>query len=70
MTLTNETYNLDQIYLRRLVIGDQTMTARELWTAEYQENNACLIRPEVILIGDFFCAFDLTSLPLPVLSFD
>jgi len=35
-----------EIFLRRLVIGDQTMTARELWTAEYQENNACLIRPE------------------------
>ena len=33
------------IFLGNLVIGDDTMSARELWTAEYQENNAVLIPP-------------------------
>jgi phosphoribosylformylglycinamidine synthase len=34
-----------EIFLRKLPIGDETMSARELWTAEYQENNAMLIQP-------------------------
>ena len=29
-----------------MVVGDPTMSVRELWGAEYQENNAILIRPE------------------------
>lgn len=35
-----------EIYLGRLPIGDNTMSARELWTAEYQENDAMLVRSE------------------------
>jgi len=35
-----------ELHLRRVPIGDETMTALELWGAEYQENNALLIRPE------------------------
>ena len=29
-----------------MVVGDPTMSVRELWGAEYQENDAILIRPE------------------------
>eukprot|EP00595_Chromulina_sp_UTEXLB2642_P003480 CAMPEP_0196763828 /NCGR_PEP_ID=MMETSP1095-20130614/4841_1 /TAXON_ID=96789 ORGANISM="Chromulina nebulosa, Strain UTEXLB2642" /NCGR_SAMPLE_ID=MMETSP1095 /ASSEMBLY_ACC=CAM_ASM_000446 /LENGTH=1200 /DNA_ID=CAMNT_0042117895 /DNA_START=396 /DNA_END=3995 /DNA_ORIENTATION=+ len=32
--------------LRALPVGDPTMTVREIWGAEYQENNAFLIKPE------------------------
>lgn len=27
-------------------VGDETMSVLEIWGAEYQENNALLIRPE------------------------
>lgn len=35
-----------ELFLRRLPQGDDTMTALELWGAEYQENCALLIRSE------------------------
>merc|ERR1719272_1659070 len=35
-----------EIYLRRLPCGDDTMSSMELWGAEYQENNALLIKAE------------------------
>lgn len=35
-----------ELDIRRLVVGDSTMSVRELWGAEYQENDAFLIRPE------------------------
>ena len=35
-----------KVFLSRLPCGDETMSALELWAAEYQENNALLIRKE------------------------
>jgi len=35
-----------ELYLRRLPCGDETMSALELWGAEYQENCGLLISPE------------------------
>lgn len=32
--------------IRKVYLGDQTMSVLEIWGAEYQENNALLIRPE------------------------
>ena len=29
-----------------MLVGDETMSVLEIWGAEYQENNALLIRPE------------------------
>ena len=35
-----------KIELRRIQVGDQTLSALEIWGAEYQEQNALLIDPE------------------------
>ena len=35
-----------EIDIRNVVVGDPTMSVKELWGAEYQENDAMLIRPE------------------------
>eukprot|EP01116_Phalansterium_solitarium_P005525 TRINITY_DN1725_c0_g1_i2.p1 TRINITY_DN1725_c0_g1~~TRINITY_DN1725_c0_g1_i2.p1 ORF type:complete len:1057 (+),score=435.86 TRINITY_DN1725_c0_g1_i2:94-3264(+) len=35
-----------RIEIRRMVVGDETMSVLELWGAEYQENSAALIRAE------------------------
>ncbi|CAM9462984.1 unnamed protein product [Ascophyllum nodosum] len=32
--------------IRKVLVGDETMSVLEIWGAEYQENNALLIRPE------------------------
>lgn len=32
--------------IRKVYLGDQTMSVLEIWGAEYQENNALLIKPE------------------------
>ncbi|KAL7563251.1 hypothetical protein ACA910_015742 [Epithemia clementina (nom. ined.)] len=32
--------------IRKVLVGDETLSVLELWGAEYQENNAILIRPE------------------------
>ncbi|CAN0186196.1 unnamed protein product, partial [Laminaria digitata] len=32
--------------IRKLHVGDETMSVLEIWGAEYQENNALLIKPE------------------------
>lgn len=34
------------IQLRSIPVGDKSLSAREIWGAEYQENNAFLVRPE------------------------
>eukprot|EP00514_Thraustochytrium_sp_LLF1b_P012922 CAMPEP_0184547584 /NCGR_PEP_ID=MMETSP0199_2-20130426/5664_1 /TAXON_ID=1112570 /ORGANISM="Thraustochytrium sp., Strain LLF1b" /LENGTH=1367 /DNA_ID=CAMNT_0026942099 /DNA_START=165 /DNA_END=4268 /DNA_ORIENTATION=- len=44
------------LYLRRLPIGDETMTALELWGAEYQENCALLIKEEHKELFERICA--------------
>jgi len=35
-----------EIDIRKMLVGDPSMSVLELWTAEFQENNACLIAPE------------------------
>ena len=35
-----------RIEIRDLVVGDPTMSVLEMWGAEYQENNCCLVRAE------------------------
>ncbi|CAM9511203.1 unnamed protein product [Discosporangium mesarthrocarpum] len=35
-----------QYDIRKVLVGDETMSVLEIWGAEYQENNALLIRPE------------------------
>ena len=35
-----------ELDIRKVVVGDPTMSVRELWGAEFQENDAILIRPE------------------------
>ncbi|CAM9371456.1 unnamed protein product [Pylaiella littoralis] len=32
--------------IRKVLVGDETMSVLEIWGAEYQENNALLIKPE------------------------
>ncbi len=34
--------------IRNILIGDETLSVLEIWGAEYQENNALLIRPESV----------------------
>lgn len=42
-----------RIEVRRIPLGDQTLSVLEIWGAEYQESNALLIRPEAAgLFGD------------------
>ncbi|GBG29163.1 Phosphoribosylformylglycinamidine synthase [Hondaea fermentalgiana] len=45
-----------ELFLRRLPQGDKTMTALELWGAEYQENCALLIRAEHKPLFERICA--------------
>eukprot|EP00440_Ansanella_granifera_P072806 gb/GFBE01079009.1/.p1 GENE.gb/GFBE01079009.1/~~gb/GFBE01079009.1/.p1 ORF type:complete len:1328 (+),score=359.03 gb/GFBE01079009.1/:1-3984(+) len=41
------------IDIRKMHVGDPSMSILELWTAEFQENNACLLAPEhEALFGD------------------
>lgn len=35
-----------KIHLRKIILGDKTMSAAEIWVAEYQENLALLINPD------------------------
>merc|ERR1719476_994718 len=41
--------------LRKMLVGDPSMSVLELWTAEYQENNALLIAPERESFFDAIC---------------
>ena len=36
--------NGTEIDIRNMVVGDPTMSVKELWDAEFQENDAMLIR--------------------------
>jgi phosphoribosylformylglycinamidine synthase len=35
-----------KIEIRDIICGDETMSVLEIWGAEYQENNCCLVKPE------------------------
>jgi len=43
------------IDLRKMLVGDPSMSVLELWTAEFQENNALLLAPEHEAIFDAIC---------------
>eukprot|EP00039_Didymoeca_costata_P009999 m.133495 g.133495 ORF g.133495 m.133495 type:complete len:1332 (+) comp14673_c1_seq5:165-4160(+) len=43
-------------YIDNFVIGDKTLSVMELWGAEYQENNAILIKPESRELLERVCA--------------
>eukprot|EP00931_Biecheleriopsis_adriatica_P028850 TRINITY_DN1719_c0_g1_i3.p1 TRINITY_DN1719_c0_g1~~TRINITY_DN1719_c0_g1_i3.p1 ORF type:complete len:1345 (-),score=294.63 TRINITY_DN1719_c0_g1_i3:59-4039(-) len=44
-----------EIDLRKMHVGDPSMSILELWTAEFQENNACLIAAEHESLFDQIC---------------
>lgn len=44
------------IFASEFQLGDPTITALELWGAEYQENNAVLVRPEQRALLEEICA--------------
>jgi len=43
------------IDIRKMLVGDPSMSLLELWTAEFQENNALLINPEHEALFDKIC---------------
>jgi len=44
-----------RIELRKIPLGDETLSVLEIWGAEYQESNALLIRPERIELFERLC---------------
>ncbi|TYZ62134.1 hypothetical protein PybrP1_005069 [[Pythium] brassicae (nom. inval.)] len=42
--------------VRQLLVGDDTLSVLEIWGAEYQENNALLLRPADVALFDRICA--------------
>ena len=44
-----------RIDIRAVPVGDETLSVLEIWGAEYQENNALLIRPEHAHLFDVLC---------------
>jgi len=44
-----------EIDLRKMIVGDPSMSVLELWIAEYQENNVLLINPEHADLFDKIC---------------
>jgi len=44
-----------RIEIRNVLVGDDSLSVLEIWGAEYQENNALLIRPERLGIFEELC---------------
>ena len=44
-----------RIELRKIIVGDATLSALEIWGAEYQEQNALLLRPEQAQLFENLC---------------
>ncbi len=44
-----------RIEIRNILVGDETLSVLEIWGAEYQENDALLIRPEHRELFDSLC---------------
>ena len=44
------------IDVREVKLGDETMSVLEIWGAEYQENDALLIKPESRKLLETVCA--------------
>src|SRR5512139_3681128 len=45
-----------KIELRKIQVGDETLSALEIWGAEYQEQNALLIRQENAVLFEALCS--------------
>ena len=45
-----------RIEIRKVPVGDETLSVLEIWGAEYQENDALLLRPEHAELFDALCA--------------
>ncbi|TDH67925.1 hypothetical protein CCR75_004369 [Bremia lactucae] len=56
---SNETGNLNRggarYDVRKILVGDETLSVLEIWGAEYQENDAILLRPEHVKLFDQIC---------------
>ncbi len=50
------------IDVREVKLGDETMSVLEIWGAEYQENDALLIKPEARKLLETVCARERCSL--------
>ncbi len=44
-----------KIEIRKIQVGDETLSALEIWGAEYQEQNALLLRPEQSALFEELC---------------
>lgn len=44
-----------RIEVRKIPVGDNTLSVLEIWGAEYQESNALLIRPEKAVVFENLC---------------
>lgn len=44
-----------RINVRKIPLGDETLSVLEIWGAEYQESNALLIKPDKISLFDALC---------------
>ncbi|KAJ3702358.1 hypothetical protein LUZ61_006063 [Rhynchospora tenuis] len=51
-----------EIDIRSIVVGDHTMSVLEIWGAEYQEQDALLIRPESRPLLEAICARERVSM--------
>ena len=55
-----------KIEIRKILIGDETLSVLEIWGAEYQEQNALLLRPEHIELFEELCRRE--KVPLAVIG--
>jgi phosphoribosylformylglycinamidine synthase len=44
-----------KLELRKIIVGDETLSVLEIWGAEYQENNALLIEPDKVEMLQEIC---------------
>ena len=51
-----------EIDIRKVVVGDHTMSVLEIWGAEYQEQDALLLRPESEALFRSICARERVSM--------
>lgn len=56
-----------KIDIRKVIVGDETLSVLEIWGAEYQENDALLIHPDSIDLFKTLCERE--KLPFSVIGF-
>jgi hypothetical protein len=54
------------IDVRQIKLGDETMSVLEIWGAEYQENDALLIKPEARDLLEAVCARERCNLQVNI----